>query len=191
MTIKVGGACKLLNEYGVTVPELNFRSTTVKYLSSLAKRDRHAMLAALVEHNLNALLGQVALFSWMPEPLRMWRLNGDILPLRTHPIAADFYTTRLLDWVESQMSAIGKTARKNNIRLSFHPAQYVVLGSQNANVRAASMRELEAFGELFWFMGYRKWHEQGLAINVHVGPKVAAVKEMRRAIKRAPETVRN
>lgn len=192
MTIKVGAACKMLNEAGDPVPELNLSTTTVKKLTSLVNSDRNAWLWALVDRNLTALANQLSQVAGWPIHRRMWRIGGDILPVYTHAITRHFYGSKEVQHeIEKRLLIIGIDARKANIRLSFHPGQFVVLGSRNPGIRENSMRELIYHCDVFTMMGYVGWHPNGLAVNVHVGLKDPDIQAMRTALKGAPSNVRN
>lgn len=190
--MKVGGACKWLELDGSIVPEANFRGVTVRRLVAMSAKDRVEVLLLVVMHNTEALRKQIEFVAALPEPLRMWRISSDLLPLATHPVAAAFYKDPDVEnLINKRLAWCGRKARKHGIRLSFHPGQFVVLGSQNPGIRENSMRELEYHCDCFTRMGYSGWHPDGLAVNVHVGVKEANVKAMRLALKKAQSNVRN
>ena len=149
----------------------------------MSEQQRVKWLTALLVHNMGALDAQIAAVSTLPEELRMWRLSADMLPIPTHPVTKNFYAsvyTRQL--IEYRLAAVGAAARAAGIRLSFHPGQFVVLGSLRKEVRENAVRELDLHARLFDWMGYTERHQLGCAVNVHVGPKIAAVRAMRRLI---------
>ena len=184
-----GSACKWTDAKG-SVPELNLKTTTVKKLQSLNKRERGNYLQALVEHNLKALRSQIGMVGMQEPCLRMWRIGSDVLPMFTHPCATDFYASvEVKSAIAEQLKLAGRLARILKVRLSFHPGQFVVLGSKNPNVRESSIQELEYHCDMMRQMGFTKWHQDGVAVNVHVGVKDAAILEMRKLLKR--ETIRN
>jgi UV DNA damage endonuclease len=178
--IKVGAACKWVDSTCQPVANAVFRGTTVKKVSSLSSLERHAWLLELVKHNLSALDVQLNNIATLPPALRMWRLSSDMLPLATHPIAAEFYLNADIKvLIDASLLTSGKFAREHKLRLSFHPGQFVVLGSQNPGIRENSRVELQYHCDCFARMGYHGWHPDGLAVNVHVGLKEANVPEMR------------
>lgn len=190
LDLKIGGACKLLSGDGEKLPDANFGTTTVKKTSTLTKKESRKWLLALVASNLQALLKQLAVMGSMPKALRMWRISSDLLPLFTHDVARHVYGDKhVLADIEAELLKIGRQAQRKGLRLSFHPGQFVVLGSQNANVRAASMLELEYHCWVLRSMGLTGWHPNGAAVNVHVGLKEPNVKEMRKLLSR--DTVRD
>ena len=180
----VGGACKWLDTDGNNVPEANFRVTTVSKLSSLNTQERYECLYDIVKNNLAALSMQIVLVGVGPDATKMWRIGSDILPMYTHPVAKEFYRDPdIRNLIDEYLAKCGEMARKFNVRLSFHPGQFVVLGSQNQGIRENSIRELKYHAEVFSRMGYSGWHPDGLAINVHVGVKEANITEMRKLLR--------
>ena len=69
--------------------------------------------------------------------------------------------------LERWFAPIGETARANNIRLSFHPGQFVVLASDSEGVLNNSIEEFEYHVDLAKWMGYGKQF-QDIKINVHI-----------------------
>jgi UV DNA damage repair endonuclease len=112
--------------------------------------------------------------------------------LATHALTQKFYAQPKIERAISHaLAAAGKFARQYNIRLSFHPGQFVVLGSQSKNVRENSVRELEYHCEMFDKMGYKGWHPNGLSVNVHVGLKDPNVSAMRTLLQSRSSSVKN
>jgi UV DNA damage endonuclease len=190
--MKIGGCCILLDEDLKVDRALNMHTSTVSHMMYLSAKDKNAHLFAMVQHNLRALRRQVKHFATLPEHLRMWRISSELLPFYMHPLAASFYAVNeCKEYIAGKLEDIGRVARNYGVRLSFHPAQFVTLASQNANVRKNAAQELDYHGQVFEMMGYRGWHEDGTSINIHIGPKDAAIKEMRALIKSAPDYVKN
>lgn len=190
--MRIGSACKLLDVDGNNIESANLKTTTARALSSLSATDRFEKLDDLVEFNLKALRNQIRAIGELPMHLRMWRIGSDLLPLFTHSITREYYSdSDVQSVIHRKLLKIGEFARKRKIRLSFHPGQFVVLASQNLGVRESSMRELEYHCDCFTMMGYSGWHPDGLAVNVHVGVKNAAISEMKRSIANAQTNVKN
>jgi UV DNA damage endonuclease len=81
-----------------------------------------------------------------------FRVNSQILPLRTHPRFG--YEAALLgEQVIEQFRFCGELARRTGIRTTFHPDQFVVLGSIDPAVTTASLRELEHQAEVAEWIG--------------------------------------
>jgi UV DNA damage repair endonuclease len=65
------------------------------------------------------------------------------------------------------MAPIGETARANDVRLSFHPDQFVVLASDREEVVNKSIEEFEYHCDMARWMGYGQKF-QDMKINVHI-----------------------
>jgi UV DNA damage endonuclease len=191
--MKIGGACKWLDPTtGDTVPEANFKGVTVRRLKELPVKERFTCLWFVLDHNLKALRMQLEHVAALPSALHMWRLSSELLPVATHEVASAFYAeSEVQDLITKRLAWCGKFARKHSLRLSFHPGQFVVLGSRNPGIRENSARELEYHCEIFERMGYTEWHQDGLAVNVHVGLKDPELKAMLKYLKTAPKCVKN
>ena len=73
-----------------------------------------------------------------------FRINSQILPLGTHPVSR--YALDSLDpkgEIRTAFERAGALARKRDVRLSFHPDQFVVINSERPEVVRASVEELE------------------------------------------------
>ncbi|HYE31664.1 MAG TPA: UV DNA damage repair endonuclease UvsE, partial [Methylomirabilota bacterium] len=57
----------------------------------------------------------------------MYRMSSDLAPYATHSDMPQFHG--MIKESQSDLSAIGAKARKLNLRLSFHPSQFVVINS--------------------------------------------------------------
>ena len=191
--MRVGSACKWMDSINLsTVPEANFKTVQVRHLTGLSSTNRFKHLQAVLNHNLDALAIQLQKVAGLPKALHMWRLSSELLPVATHSVAAEFYSNQdVRAQIDTHLSECGEFSRKRKLRLSFHPGQYVVLGSQNPAVRLNSARELEYHCDIFERMGYGKWHQDGLAVNVHVGLKDPDLKAMKKYLKSAPSSVKN
>lgn len=116
------------------------------------------------------------------------RINSQILPVKTHPEAG--YTVPSLpdhDAIIASFRACGEFARSNDLRLSFHPDQFVVLNSPSPRTLDHSVAELEYQVEVAEWVGAD-------TVNVHgggaYGDKGKALAALRRSIDRLPERVR-
>lgn len=134
--IRVGLCCTFKDE------PIKLRTTTVKYASGLTDERRRAFLHELTTHNARTLDAAIA---WCARSgIGAFRINSDLLPLATHPVHGYTLDDPECDGVRALLAAAGTRAREANIRLSFHPDQFIVPGSANPVVVESSLHELEA-----------------------------------------------
>ena len=152
----------------------NPRTTTLRWLNSASVEAAAAKLLELVEHNLDAQLRLLAYVAELPPTLRMVRLSSDLLPLYSHPQVAEFYRNPNVQAdLQTRLGAIGAFARSADIRLSFHPDQYCVLGSDRPDVVENSLAEFEYHADMIRMMGYGQ-RFQDFKCNVHIAGRLGA-----------------
>lgn len=120
---------------------ISFRRATHRYVSSLDAPAGRAYLTGILRDNAAALLAAIQHCSDIG--IGAFRINSQILPLATHPRSG--YQLAELDVtgdIRSTFKSAGSLAAKLDIRLSFHPDQFVVLNSERADVVAASLDEM-------------------------------------------------
>ncbi|MEH3159549.1 MAG: UV DNA damage repair endonuclease UvsE [Sphingomonas taxi] len=80
------------------------------------------------------------------EDLHMYRLSSDLAPYATHPDLPQFH--RQVAESDAELRAFGAKARALDIRLSFHPSQYVLLNSPDPALTAKSIWDLSSQAEM-------------------------------------------
>ncbi len=71
-------------------------------------------------------LGRI--FDYLEEhDIRLYRMSSDLAPYATHPDMPQFH--KMVGEASRELRDIGDRARRLDLRLSFHPSQYVVLNS--------------------------------------------------------------
>ncbi|WP_294357571.1 UV DNA damage repair endonuclease UvsE [uncultured Sphingomonas sp.] len=85
------------------------------------------------------------------EKLDMYRLSSDLAPYATHPDMPQFHN--MVAESDAELAAFGKKAREFDIRLSFHPSQYVLLNSPDAALTEKSIWDLSSQAEMLDRMG--------------------------------------
>jgi len=85
------------------------------------------------------------------EEIGMYRMTASLAPYATHPELPQFH--RQLDEARGELEALGARAREQDLRLSTHPGQYVVLNSEDEGVRDGAVRDLELQAALLDAMG--------------------------------------
>lgn len=99
------------------------------------------MLADLVLHNARALDAAIAYCA--ANGIGAFRVQSGLLPLATHPELGYGLDARHVRAALEVLDAAGDRAREAELRLSFHPDQFVVPGSLRPEVVASSLAELE------------------------------------------------
>jgi UV DNA damage endonuclease len=124
---------------------IKFRTATHRYVAGLESRVARRYLTEIARHNTQALIAAVEHCHELG--IGAFRITSQILPLATHPQSG--YGLERLDptgEIETTFRLAGDLARLYDIRLSFHPDQFVVLNSVNEPVVQASLAELELAG---------------------------------------------
>jgi len=198
MTKKIGFACKWIDNpmqvNGIKpnddAKKYNTGSTTVAWLNRQSVEVAEQKLWDLMVGNIEATQMLVERVGSLDENLRMVRLSSDILPVYTESVWSRYW--RLPDvraYCERAFGAVGDMARKNNVRLSFHPGQFTVLASANENIVERSLEEFEYHADMARWMGYGKSF-QDFKINVHISGR-GGPEGIRRAHKRLSPEARN
>jgi UV DNA damage endonuclease len=82
--------------------------------------------------------------------IHMYRMSSDLAPYATHPEMPQFHT--MVRDCRPDLAAIGRLAREADIRLSFHPSQFVVLNSGNDELTRKSVADLASQAEMLDLM---------------------------------------
>jgi UV DNA damage endonuclease len=85
------------------------------------------------------------------ERLDMYRLSSDLAPYATHPDMPQFHT--MVAESDAELAAFGRKAREYDIRLSFHPSQYVLLNAPDPELTRKSIWDLSSQAEMLDRMG--------------------------------------
>ena len=140
---------------------IKFRTTTAAASARLSRADALLKLADLCLSNADALLA--ALRFCADHGIGCFRINSQILPLKTHPQAG--YQVADLPQGEEIVRRFQECrtfAKEHDLRTCFHPDQFVVLNSQRPDVVAASLKELEYQAEVAEWVGAD-------VVNIHGG----------------------
>ena len=121
---------------------IRFRTATHRYVWSLTPARRRTYLREIAADNAAALAAAVAACRALG--IGAFRINSQILPLGTHPRSG--YTLERLDpsgAIAEAFRRAGALAREQDVRLSFHPDQFVVLNSERPEVVDSAVEELD------------------------------------------------
>lgn len=163
-----------------------FRTTTAAYIARQSRKGAIEKLSDIALQNTVAL--RQALEFCVANGIGSFRINNEVLPLRTHPLHG-YEPTKLRGGkhIVAAFREAGEFAAEHDLRTLFHPDQYVVLNSPNPNVVANSIRELEHLAEL------AAWTHADVLI-VHgggaYGEKDVALARFVETVERLPNEVR-
>lgn len=112
-----------------------------------------------VENNLDCL-HQMLLFNH-DHNILFFRISSDIIPFASHPVLT-------IDWknhFKKTLRNIGKYIQKNNMRVSMHPDQFIVLNSKRQEVVHRSIQELVYHAVFLDALGL----DSSAKIQLHIG----------------------
>ena len=172
--IRWGLCCQFLDA------PIKFRSATHRYVSTLTPKARREYLGAIARDNAAALVA--AVHHCRALGIGAFRINSQILPLGTHPVSG-YALDRIDRTGEARRTFLDAAAlaKQLDVRLSFHPDQFVVLNSEREAVVENSLREVEFQAEIAELIGADVivLHGGGAA-----GGKPAALGRLARAVER-------
>lgn len=140
---------------------IKFVTTTATAIGKMKRPDAMAKLGRLCLENADALLD--ALRYCADRRIGCFRVNSQILPLKTHPTCG--YEVEDLpagNEIIRRFKVCGEFVTKHKLRTCFHPDQFVVLNSQRPEVVDSSIRELEYQAEVAEWIGAD-------VVNIHGG----------------------
>jgi UV DNA damage endonuclease len=174
VVVRWGLCCQFLDA------PIKFRSATHRYVSTLTPKARREYLGAIARDNAAALVAAVRHCRALG--IGAFRINSQVLPLGTHPVSG-YGLDRIDRTGEARRTFLeaAALAQRLDVRLSFHPDQFVVLNSERDTVVESSLREVEFQAELAELIGADVivLHGGGAA-----GGKEAALARLARAVER-------
>ena len=178
MIKRIGFACKWLNDPsecgGMKVNavdrDLNGRSTTMRWLREHPEQAEQRQWD-IMNHNTTAAVRLLERVATLPPERRMVRLGSEMLQGYTEKDwQAWWQQADVQRHLERIFAPIGETARRLDVRISFHPGQFCVLASENDNIVNRSIEEFEYHADMARWMGYGTTF-QDFKINVHISGK--------------------
>ncbi len=82
--------------------------------------------------------------------IHMYRMGSDLAPYATHPDMPQFHN--MVQESASDLARFGRLAHEADVRLSFHPSQFIVLNSENEKLTRKSMWDLDSQAEILDLM---------------------------------------
>jgi len=95
--------------------------------------------------------------------ISMYRMSSDFAPYLTHPEMPQFHNQ--LGEAQDELIALGKRANEMNLRLSFHPSQYILLNSPNEKLTQNSSHDIHMQARMLDMM---EQGDDGVVVT-HVG----------------------
>jgi len=191
---RIGFCCKWLNDPsecgGMKVNakdrDLNGRNTTMRWLREHPAEAEQRQWD-IMNHNTSAAVKLIERVASLPENRRMVRLGSEMLQGYTEKDwKAWWQRPEIQAHCEQIFAPIGETARRLDVRLSFHPGQFCVLGSESEEIVNRSIEEFEYHADMARWMGYGKSF-QDFKINVHISGKAGAAGARRAHGRLSPE----
>lgn len=169
---RIGFACKWaeINKKGeiASTEGLNTGGTTYAWAKRNTRNTVEDKLIEVAKKNIRNTHNLVKRVATFPPELRMLRLTSDMLSFYTMDEYKDFWARQdVRDSLERWFAPIGEVARANDVRISFHPDQFVVLASDREEVVNKSIDEFEYHVDMARWMGYGN-NFQDIKINVHI-----------------------
>jgi len=198
MTKRIGFACKWIDRPdqvdGISPKDdckkYNTGATTVSWLNRQSKDVAVEKLWSLVKQNIESTRLLVERVGNLDNELRMVRLSSDLLPVYTQRDWCWFWRQAdVQDYASKHFREVGDIARARNVRLSFHPGQFTVLASDNADIVQRSIEEFEYHADMVRWMGYGTSF-QDFKINVHIAGR-AGPAGIKAALRRLSPEARN
>ncbi|MBW2467302.1 MAG: UV DNA damage repair endonuclease UvsE [Deltaproteobacteria bacterium] len=140
---------------------IRFRSTTAKHLLQFSRSEQLRKLSAVCLHNSKALLASLEFLK--KNGIGAFRILSPFLPRYTHPDVG-YTIDDLPDFqiILNNLKQAREFSQKHDIRLSFHPDQFILLSSPQKKVVENSIKELKYQAMLAEYLGAD-------VINIHGG----------------------
>lgn len=162
------------------------KTVTVTNLLKIPEQaDRINRLRRLTHENLASQL-RVLKYN-AAHDISVFRFTSRLIPLATHPVAADWdYTGEF----KEELAEIGAYVKAKGMRVSAHPDHFTLLNSPDEKVIASSVTDLEYHDRLFQAMGFG----DEAKLVIHVGgaykDKVSALERFKVNYHKLPNRLR-
>ena len=178
--IRWGLCCIFKNE------PITFRRATATFLLKKERKDQLDYLSKVVLHNAESLYA--ALVFCKEKGIGDFRINSQILPLKTHPHAGyDLCELPDHEIIMERFSRCGRFGMEHDIRMGLHPDQFTLLSSPDNRVNEKSHIELMYQAEIAVMVNAD-------VINIHgggaYGDKKQALKRLRHNIELLDDRVK-
>lgn len=117
--------------------------------------------------------------------LLFFRISSQLIPFASHPICTVDWKTLFID----KLQAIGKMIITNNMRISMHPDQFVLINALDQTIIDKSVAELQWHAELLDSMGLDTTHKIQIHIGGAYGDKKKSMDRFIEQFDRLPKTI--
>ena len=117
--------------------------------------------------------------------IHMYRISSELAPYLTHPDMPQFHN-QIAECVD-ELAALGQMARKQDLRLSFHPSQYVVLNAEDETIAAKGAQDIVAQAQILDEMGMGDEAVVVTHVGGMYGDRQAALERFVRRYQNLPE----
>jgi len=173
---RVGFACKYMHPDQTQKPKIlkeiqgaySEKSTTITWLNRQIREVAEQKLWDCTDANWQNAYRLIEYVGNLPQGQRMVRLGSNMMPAYTHTDWRHFYHRNdVREMAARGWAQVGELARKQDVRVSMHPGQFVVLASTTPDIVQRSLEEFEYHANIIRWMGYGKnW--QDFKCNVHI-----------------------
>lgn len=120
--------------------------------------------------------------------IRMFRLSSGVAPYITHPDLPQFWNQ--IEECRDELAALGEKARRYNLRLSTHPAQFTLLNALDDGIYAAALRDFDYHVTLLDALGLGPEHKMVTHVGGVYGDKEASRDRFAARYELLPERVK-
>lgn len=171
--MKIGYAC-INNSIGCTT------NSTFRLASYSEQRFQQT-----VENNLNCLL---KLLEWNKQNnILFFRMSSDIIPFASHSVCE-------FDWknhFSQKLKEIGNFVKQNNMRISMHPDQFVLINALNQDIVQRSIAELEYHCDFLDCLGLDKTAKVQIHVGGMYGNKKSAIQRFIEQYNKLPDKIKS
>jgi UV DNA damage endonuclease len=198
MAKRFGFCCKWLNDHsefgGMKVNakdrNLNGKSTTMRWLRE-HRDEAEQRQWDIMNHNAAAAVRMIERVGTLPLERRMVRLGSEMLQGYTEKDWKEWWQqSNIQQHLARIFALVGEAARRHDVKVSFHPGQFCVLASENAEIVNRSIEEFEYHADMARWMGFGKQFQDGCKINVHISGRQGPA-GIRKALTRLSPEARN
>jgi UV DNA damage endonuclease len=140
-------------------------------------------------HLRNSIEHLRAIFAYLERRgIRMYRMSSDVAPYATHPDMPQFH--RQVEECAPDLDELGRMAHRLDLRLSFHPSQYILLNALDPAIVAKSIADLVSQAEILDRMGLGPEAVLVVHAGAAYGDKAEGRRRWAETYRRLPEPVR-